>query len=127
MSEQKEYISQTRENGMLHISEDVLASIAGIAVSEVDGVALPGSGFGAEIADILGKKNLGRGISITIGEENEITVDCAILVEIGFSVVDVSKSVQEAVASNIENATGFQVSAVNVTVAGVILPKEAKR
>jgi len=127
MSEQKEYISQARENGMLHISEDVLASIAGIAVSEVDGVALPGSGFGAEIADILGKKNLGRGISITIGEGNEIAVDCAILVEIGFSVVDASKSVQEAVASNIENATGFQVSAVNVTVAGVVLPKEAKR
>jgi len=127
MSEQKEYISQSRENGMLHISEDVLASIAGITVSEVEGVALPGSGFGAEIADILGKKNLGRGIRITIGEENEITVDCAILVEIGFSVMDVSKSVQEAVASNIENVTGFKVSAVNVTVAGVVLPRDSKR
>lgn len=127
MNEQKEYISQMRENGALHISEDVLASIAGITVSEIDGVALPGSGFGAEIADILGKKNLGRGIRITISEENEITVDCAIVVEIGFSIVDICKNVQEAVSDNIENVTGFRVSAVNVTVAGVALPKENKK
>ena len=54
MNEQKEYISQIRENGSLHISEDVLASIAGITISEVEGVAAAGSGIGSEIVDILG-------------------------------------------------------------------------
>ena len=127
MNEQKEYISQVRENGALHISEDVLASIAGITVSEIEGVAMPGSGFGAEIADILGKKNLGRGVRITISDENIITVDCTVVVEIGFSIVDICKNVQESVAANIENVTGFRVSAVNVTVAGVALAKESKK
>ena len=127
MNEQKEYISQVRENGALHISEDVLSSIAGITVSEIEGVTLPGSGIGSEIADILGKKNLGRGIHISIADDNVITVDCTIFIEIGFSILDICKNVQEAVASNIESVTGFRVSSVNVTVAGVALSKDSKK
>lgn len=127
MNEQKEYISQIRENGSLHISEDVLASIAGITISEVEGVAAAGSGIGSEIVDILGKKNLGKGVRIAIGEDNEITVDCSIVVNVGSSIVDVARSVQDTVFSNIENVTGFRPAAVNVTVAGVALPREQKK
>ena len=127
MNEQKEYISQIRENGSLHISEYVLASIAGITISEVEGVAAAGSGIGSEIVDILGKKNLGKGVRIAIGEDNEITVDCSIVVNVGSSIVDVARSVQDTVFSNIENVTGFRPAAVNVTVAGVALPREQKK
>ena len=123
MNEQKEYISQVRENGALHISEDVLSSIAGITVSEIEGVTLPGSGIGSEIADILGKKNLGRGIQISIADDNVITVDCTIFVEIGFSILDICKNVQEAVASAVETMTGFIVKTVNVHVTGIVLDK----
>jgi len=127
MNENKEYISQLQENGALHISEDVVASIAGMAALETEGVSCLGNGMGADLADILGKKNLGKGIRITAGEDNSVSVDCTILLKIGFSIVEVSRNVQNAIISNLESTTGLKVSAVNVTVSGIALPKENKR
>jgi len=127
MNENKEYISQLQENGALHISEDVVASIAGMAALETEGVSCLGNGMGADLADILGKKNLGKGIRITAGEDNSVSVDCTILLKIGFSIVEVSRNVQNAIISNLESTTGLKVSAVNVTVSGIALPKDNKR
>ena len=127
MNENKEYISQLQENGALHISEDVVASIAGMAALETEGVSCLGNGMGADLADILGKKNLGKGIRITAGEDNSVSVDCTILLKIGFGIVEVSRNVQNAIISNLESTTGLKVSAVNVTVSGIALPKENKR
>ena len=127
MSENREYISQIRDNGSLHISEEVIASIAGLAMMEVDGVGSLNSGFGNELADMIGKKNFGKGVRITIGEDNEICIDCAIVVKLGQSIVEVAQNVQEAVCSNVESVTGCKVTAVNVTVVGIALPKETKR
>ena len=127
MNENKDYISQAQDNGSLHISEEVIASVAGMAIMEVEGVCGLGAGIGADLADILGKKNLGRGVKITIGEENDITIDCSIVLKLGQNIVDVARTVQDAVLTSVESVTGFKVSAVNVTVAGISLPKEGKR
>ena len=127
MNENKEYISQTQENGSLHISEEVIASVAGMAVMEVEGVCGLGTGLGADIADMLGKKNLGRGVKITIGDESDITIDCSIVLKLGQNIVEVARAVQDAVLTSVESVTGFKVTSVNVTVAGISLPKENKR
>ena len=127
MNENKEYISQAQDNGSLHISEEVVASVAGMAIMDVDGVCGLGAGLGADLADILGKKNLGRGVKITTNEENDITVDCSIVLKLGQNIAETAACVQDAVKSAVESVTGFKVSAVNVTVTGVALPKENKR
>ena len=127
MNENKEYISQAQNNGSLHISEEVVASVAGMAIMDVEGVCGLGAGLGADLADILGKKNLGRGVKITTSEENEITIDCSIVLKLGQNIAETAANVQEAVKTAVESVTGFKVSAVNVTVTGVALPKENKR
>lgn len=127
MNENKEYISQIQEKGSMHISEEVIASIAGLAAMEVEGVCGLGSTLSTDLADILGKKSLSKGIRITIGEENDISVDCSIIVKMGQNIKEVGINVQSAISSNIESVTGFKVSAVNVTVAGIALPKESKK
>lgn len=127
MNENKEYISQIQENGSLHISEEVIASIAGIAVMETEGVCSLGGSTGPDLSDILGKKNLSKGIRVTISEENDISVDCTVMTKLGYSIQEVAANAQSAVASNIESVTGLKVSAVNVTVTGIALPKDNKR
>lgn len=127
MSENREYISQVQENGSMHISEDVIASIAGLAAMEVEGVCGLGSTLSTDLADILGKKSLSKGIRISISEANDICVDCSIFVKLGQNIKEVGTNVQSAIASNIESVTGFKVSAVNVTVAGISLPKDSKK
>ena len=67
MADNKQYITQTQESGTVLISEDVVATIVSQAVSEVEGVVGMSTKPGADIADLLGKKNWGKGIRISIG------------------------------------------------------------
>ena len=127
MAENKEYISQTHEGGSVHISEEVVASVAAMAAMEVDGVCGLSAKVGADLAEMLGKKNLGKGVRLTVGEENDISVDCYIVVALGGNVMEIAKNVQDAVSSSLSSITGLTVTAVNVTVAGIALPKEGKR
>ena len=124
MSENKEYISQIQENGAVHISEDVLTSIAATAALEVEGVSGLGTG---RTAELLTKKNSGKGVKITIGEDNTVSIECSIIVNLGQNIVDAAKAVQDAVVSAVESVTGIKVADVNVTVAGIALPKEQKK
>lgn len=126
MSENKEYISQIQENGAVHISEDVLISITASAASEVDGVAGLASGRVGEIAEMLGKKNAGKAVRVTIGEDDSLSIDCSIVVLVGVNVLEVATAAQEAIASSVESVTGIKAADVNVTVAGIAAPKEQK-
>ena len=126
MADSKEYISEQLENGAIHISEDVIASIAGIAAVEVEGVSGLNANIGADIAEILGRKNLGKGISITFQEDGGVVIDCYIIVKLGRSVLEIAKNVQDAIVSAVTSVTGLKVVNVNVTVSGVTFPKEKK-
>jgi uncharacterized alkaline shock family protein YloU len=75
---------------------------------------------GADIADMIGKKTWGKGIKITISDDNALSVDCNVNIGYGQSVVSVAKSVQDAVTGALESATGVNVSAVNINVCGII-------
>ena len=120
MAESKQYITQVQEFGSVMISEDVIATIVAHAVSEVDGIVGLSTKPGADIAELIGKKNWGKGMKITIGQDNELCIDCNVNVGYGQSVVDVAKSVQEAVNAALESTAGVQIAAVNVNVCGII-------
>jgi uncharacterized alkaline shock family protein YloU len=120
MADNKQYITQIQDNGSVMISEDVVATIVSLAVKEVEGVVGLSTKPGADIADMIGKKNWGKGLRITIAEDNALTIDCDIIVSYGQSVVAVAASVQEAVAAALESATAVKVTAVNVNVCGIV-------
>jgi uncharacterized alkaline shock family protein YloU len=120
MADNKQYITQIQDNGSVMISEDVVATIVSLAVKDVEGVVGLSTKPGADIADMIGKKNWGKGLRINIAEDNALTVDCDIIVSYGQSVVAVAASVQEAVAAALESATAVKVTAVNVNVCGIV-------
>ena len=120
MADNKQYITQIQDNGSVMISEDVVATIVSLAVKEVEGVVGLSTKPGADIADMIGKKNWCKGLLINIAEDNALTVDCDIIVSYGQSVVAVAASVQEAVAAALESATAVKVTAVNVNVCGIV-------
>ena len=106
MSENKQYIAQALENGSVMISEDVITTIVSHAVSEVDGVVGLDVKPGSDIAELIGKRNWGKGVKIIISEDNAVIIDCNITVAYGYSVVDVAKAAQDAIYSAVESMTG---------------------
>ena len=119
MSDSKNYITHNQENGAVMISEDVIATIVTHAVTEVEGVVSLSSKPGADIAELIGKKNWGKGMKVTIGDDDALYVDCNIVVAYGQSVVTVAQSVQESVTAALESMTGVNVVRVNVNVCGI--------
>ena len=126
MGEGKEYVSRSDELGNIHISEEVLAVIAAAAALEVEGVGGLAANLGTDLAELLGKKTLSRGIRLEVAEEN-VTVDVNILVKYGHTIPEVGRAVHEAVMSSIEANSGLTVEAVNVNVGGVIFDKETRK
>ena len=126
MADGKEYLSRPDELGNVHISEEVLAVIAAAAALEVEGVGSLSANLGTDIAELLGgKKNLSKGIHITVLEES-VRIDVSVLVKYGYTVIDVAKEVQNAVYNAIENTSGLAVEGVNVHVAGVTFERPAR-
>ena len=121
MAENKQYVTQIQENGSVLISEDVITTIVVHAIEEVEGVVGLNAKPGADIVEMIGKKNWGKGLKITIGEEDVITVDCNITVAYGQSVVTVAGAVQTSVTNALESMAGVKIAAVNVNVCGIVL------
>ena len=120
MAENKQYVTQMQEGGSVQISEDVIAEIVAHAACEVEGVVNMNVKPGADIAELIGKKNWGRGIKISIQEDNSLSIDCNVNVVYGQSVVDVAKAVQTAVTGALETMAGIEIAAVNVNVCGIV-------
>ena len=109
----------TEENEGIQISNDVIAVIAGVAVSEVQGVSSMAGGFAGGISEVLsGKKNLAKGIKVD-KNENKVKIDVNIIVEYGTRIPDVAFEIQNRVKKAVENMTGLGVEEVNVHVQGV--------
>jgi len=114
---------QSNEIGNVSFANDVLAIIAGLAASEIEGVAGMSGGLAGGIAEMLGRKNLAKGIKITVNEK-VITVDINMIVTYGFKLHEVSRKVQANVVKAIETMTGLSVDKVNVNVLGIQFVKE---
>ncbi len=124
MSENKEYVSRSDELGNIHISEEVLAAIAAAATLEVEGVNALSANLGSDLAELLGKKHLTKGIQVTL-EEEKVKVELSVLMEYGHTIPEVGKAVQDNVKNAVESMTGLEVAAVNVAVAGITFDKKA--
>ncbi len=114
---------ETEGNNGIRISDDVVSVIAGVAVSEVPGVAGMAGGFAGGISEVLsGKKNLSKGIKVEVGEK-ETKIDVNIIVEYGTRIPDVAFEIQNRVKKAVETMTGLKVLEVNVHVQGVSTDK----
>ena len=107
------------ETSNIQIADDVVAIIAGKAVSDAPGVYAMAGGFAGGISEVLsGKKNLSKGIKVDVGEK-ETKIDVNIIVEYGSRIPDVAFEIQNRVKKAVESMTGFKVEEVNVHVQGV--------
>ena len=113
---------QPDEKGTVNISEEVVAAIAAVAVSEVEGVFGLSSSFTADLKEMLGKKNMSKGVKLNI-EGEQVTVECFVIATYGYEIPVVAANVQENVISAVESMTGMKVTAVNVDVVGIAQPK----
>ena len=119
MSDNKQYVTQVQDDGKILISEDVIAAIVAHAVTEVEGLVGLSVKPGADIVDMIGVKNWGKGIKVTI-DEDTVSIDCNVLIAYGQSIVSVAKNAQETITNAVEPMTGVKVSAVNVNVCGIV-------
>lgn len=126
MTEEKkdEYLSSGKVDNV-RIAEDVVASITGIATSEVEGVASLSGGIAGNIAGLIGKRKSSSGVKVTY-DEGKIMLDIYITVKYGYIITDVAKKVQEKTVNAVESMTGLEVSEADVTVTGIAFSKEKK-
>ncbi len=116
---QEEIALSDNDTNEIRIADDVVAVIAGVAVSEVAGVAEMAGGFAGGITEVLsGKKNLAKGIKVEVGDK-ETKIDVNIIVEYGVRIPDVAFEIQNRVKKAVESMTGLKVVEVNVHVQGV--------
>lgn len=123
MPDNKDTVIRLEDEGAIHISEDVVAAIAALAASECEGVVMTASGGPG---DLLGKKNLTKGIKLVI-EENKVNVDVYMMICYGYGIPAVAAKVQEKIKSSIESMTGLQIGNINVHVGGILFEKESKK
>ena len=118
-------IQKHGETGEVRVSDEVVAIIAGLAATEVEGVASMAGNITNELVGKLGMKNLSKGVKVTI-IETAVTVDLALNIEYGRNILETSKKVQERVKTTLENMTGLEVADVNIRIVSVDMEKEGK-
>ena len=114
------------EIGDVKISDEVVAIIAGVAATDVQGVAGMSGSIAGGIAEILGRKNLSKGVKVEVGEK-EVAVDLYLIIEFGCRIPDVAWNIQENVKKTVEIMTGLTVIEVNIHIQGVSIDKEIKK
>lgn len=123
MENAKELVKNNGSLGAVRIADEVVSIIAGLAATEVDGIAGMSGGIVGGIAELLGRKNFAKGVKVEVGEK-EAAVDLYIIVKYGVRIPDVALAVQENVKQAIETMTGLSVVEVNIHVQGVGFPDE---
>lgn len=119
----EENLREEIDMGIVKISDEVVGVISGLAATEIKGIVGMSANLVGGITQILtGKKNLSKGVKVNVGE-NSAAIDLFVVVEYGVKILDVSKQVQENVKKTVETMTGLVVSAVNIHVQNVVIPK----
>ena len=120
--DRKAYMIKDDNLGEVHIADEVVAIIAGLAATEVEGVSSMAGNITNELVSKLSMKNLSKGIKIEI-LDNVVTVAVALNIKFGYAIPEVSAKVQERIKSAIENMTGLKVCSIHVSIAGVDMGK----
>lgn len=116
-------IQNDASKGEIKIADEVVAIIAALAATEVEGVASMAGNITNELIGKLGMKNLSKGVKVDV-LEGIVTVSLALNLKYNYSIVEVSARVQEKVKNAIENMTGLEVADVNIKVAGVAMESQ---
>ena len=112
-------IERNNSFGDVVIADEVLAIIAGIAATEVEGVHSMDGGWSGDFISKLGIKDLARGVKVQV-REGEVKLDLSLNMEYGYAIPKVSDLVQDKVSASINNMTGLNVSEVNIRISGVV-------
>lgn len=119
MADNRKVVKIKEDNlGEVHVVDEVVAIIAGLAATEVEGVASMAGNITNELVSKLGMKNLSKGVKVEVAEKT-VSVEVALNISYGYSIPEVSEKVQEKVKSAIETMTGLSVAIVNVRIATV--------
>ena len=113
------------DNGKIIFADDVIATIAALAAADVQGVASMSGGVVEGLTEMLGKKNLTKGVKVEVGTE-EAAVDISVNVRYGFAIQEVCQNLQNAIKNAIETMTGLRVVEFNVYVQSVVFEKPAE-
>ena len=116
-------IHQDPNLGEVKIADEVVAIIAALAATEVEGVASMAGNITNDLIARLGMKNLSRGVKVEV-LEGIVTVSLALVLKYGYNIMDVSAKIQEKVKAAVENMTGLTVADVNIRIAGVDMGEE---
>lgn len=111
------------DEGSIKIADEVVGIITGLAATEIEGVAGMSGGLAGGLADMLGRKNLSKGVKVEVNDETAL-VDVYVIINYGNSIPDVAWKIQDNVKQAIEGMTGLDVKAVNVHVQGVNFPED---
>ena len=117
------YTLENGNMGQVQIADEVVAIIAGLAATEVEGVASMAGNITNELVSKLGKKSLSKGIRVKV-EDGIVNVNVALNIAYGYSVPKTCKKVQEKVKAAIENMTGLEVEKVDIQIANVSISKQ---
>lgn len=123
MSENNGLINKTELGGSISYSEDVIAIISGLAATEIEGVAGMSGGIKSGIGELLGRKDLAKGIRASI-QGDEAVIEVNLIASYGALIHQVAQEVQKNVKRAVENMTGLRVTAVNINVQGVQVTPE---
>jgi len=124
MDAQKDVIVK-EQGGVIKIADEVVRIIAGLAASDVSGVAGMSGGIVGGIAEKLGRRNLSKGVKVEVGEK-EAAIDIYIIVEFGKKISEVASEVQLKVKEAVQNMTGLKVKEVNINIQGVAFGSEGR-
>lgn len=114
----------SNEFGTIRIADEVVATVAGLAAVEVEGVAAMSGGWSTDLVEKLGKKNFGKGIKVEVIND-ETKIDIFLVIEFGYPIPQVAADVQREVKQAVETMTGLNVTQVNVHIVGVSLKKSS--
>ena len=114
---------EDEKKGTVHIADDVVAVIAGLAATEVKGVAAMAGNITNELMSKVGRKNLAKGVKVSVNGKR-VKVALAIMMEFGYNIPGTCSKVQERVKSAIENMTGLTVTDVDIRIASVDMKKK---
>ena len=119
--DRKTLVLQEDENiGAVKIADDVVAMIASLAASEVEGVSAVGNNLTNDLMSKVGVKNLAKGVKVDV-KESKVIVDVVVSMEYGFNIPATSRKIQDKVKAAVENMTGLNCTEVNIRIAGVKL------
>jgi uncharacterized alkaline shock family protein YloU len=116
-------MSEELQTGLIRISDDVVATIAGLAALETPGVAAMSGGISEGLAKRLSGKNVQKGVSVEVGQL-EAAIDLRVIVHYGSKIQEVCRDLQYNVRESVQNMTGLNVVEVNVKVEGVAFKEE---